>query len=208
MQGIFITFEGIDGSGKSTQVRLLSGFLGMMKQEVVVTCEPGGGLDAIRGLLSPELSPEAEFLLFAADRAEHVRRVIRPALERGAWVVSDRYLDSSLAYQGFGRGLPLSWLEEVIHGATGGLKPHLTFLLDLPPEEALRRIGGRHRDHLESGGIGFFNRVRNGYLALAESEPARFVVIDATMDVSQVHAKAIEHVYSRFLVGHTMGLEV
>lgn len=207
MQGIFIAFEGIDGSGKSTQVRLLSGFLGMMKQEVVVTREPGGGLDAIRGLLSLELSPEAEFLLFAADRAEHVRRVIRPALERGAWVVSDRYLDSSLAYQGFGRGLPLSWLGEVIHGATRGLKPHLTFLLDLPPEEALRRMDKRYKDHIENSGLGFFERVRDGYLTLAESEPTRFVVIDATMDVSQVHARVIEHVYSRFLVEHTMGLE-
>jgi dTMP kinase len=142
-------------------------------------------------LLRGELSPEAEYLLFSADRAEHVRKVILPSLEAGAWVVSDRYLDSSLAYQGFGRGLPLPWLLEVAKEATLGLTPRLTFLLDLPPEEALRRV--KDPDRLEREGLAFFHRVREGYLFLAEEEPHRFVVLDATESVEGVAKKIQAH---------------
>ncbi len=185
MAGLFLTLEGLDGSGKSTQAGLLRAFLEGRGLRVVLTREPGGGLPEVRDLLlGGELSPEAEYLLFSADRAEHVRRVILPSLEQGAWVVSDRYLDSSLAYQGFGRGLPLAWLLEVAKEATLGLTPRLTFLLDLPPEEALRRV--KDPDRLEREGLAFFQRVREGYLFLAEREPHRFVVLDARRSVAEV----------------------
>jgi dTMP kinase len=192
MAGLFLTLEGLDGSGKSTQAKLLAAFLEGRGLPVVLTREPGGGLPGVRDLLlRGELSPEAEYLLFSADRAEHVRKVILPSLEAGAWVVSDRYLDSSLAYQGFGRGLPLPWLLEVAKEATLGLTPRLTFLLDLPPEEALRRV--RDPDRLEREGLAFFHRVREGYLFLAEKEPHRFVVLDATESVEAVAQRIQAH---------------
>jgi dTMP kinase len=192
MAGLFLTLEGLDGSGKSTQAKLLAAFLEGKGLPVVLTREPGGGLPGVRDLLlRGELSPEAEYLLFSADRAEHVRKVILPSLEAGAWVVSDRYLDSSLAYQGFGRGLPLPWLLEVAKEATLGLTPRLTFLLDLPPEEALRRV--KDPDRLEREGLAFFQRVREGYLFLAEKEPHRFVVLDATESVEAVAQRIQAH---------------
>jgi dTMP kinase len=192
MAGLFLTLEGLDGSGKSTQAKLLAAFLEGRGLPVVLTREPGGGLPGVRDLLlRGELSPEAEYLLFSADRAEHVRKVILPSLEAGAWVVSDRYLDSSLAYQSFGRGLPLPWLLEVAKEATLGLTPRLTFLLDLPPEEALRRV--KDPDRLEREGLAFFQRVREGYLFLAEKEPHRFVVLDATESVEAVAQRIQAH---------------
>jgi dTMP kinase len=192
MAGLFLTLEGLDGSGKSTQAKLLAAFLEERGLKVRLTHEPGGGLPGVRDLLlRGELSPEAEYLLFSADRAEHVRKVILPSLEAGAWVVSDRYLDSSLAYQGFGRGLPLPWLLEVAKEATLGLTPRLTFLLDLPPEEALRRV--KDPDRLEREGLAFFQRVREGYLFLTEKEPHRFVVLDATESVEAVAQRIQAH---------------
>jgi len=188
MKGFFLTLEGLDGSGKTTQARLLAQFLEEKGIKVRLTREPGGGLPGVRDLLlkGEALSPEAEYLLFSADRAEHVRKVILPALEEGFWVISDRYLDSSLAYQGYGQGLPLPWLKEVAKEATLGLKPALTFLLDLPPEEALKRVSAP--DRLERMGLPFFQRVRQGYLKLAAAEPERFRVLDATRPVEEVQA--------------------
>lgn len=192
MAGLFLTLEGLDGSGKTTQAGLLRAFLEERGLRTVLTREPGGGLPEVRDLLlGGPLSPEAEYLLFSADRAEHVRRVILPSLERGVWVVSDRYLDSSLAYQGFGRGLPLAWLLEVAKEATLGLTPRLTFLLDLPPEEALRRV--KDPDRLEREGLAFFQRVREGYLFLAEQEPHRFLVLDARRSVAEVAEEIRAH---------------
>ena len=199
MAGLFLTLEGLDGSGKSTQAKLLAAFLGGRGLPVVLTREPGGGLPGVRDILLNEpLSPEAEYLLFSADRAEHVRRVVLPGLEGGAWVVSDRYLDSSLAYQGFGRGLPLPWLLEVAKEATLGLTPRLTFLLDLPPEEALRRV--KDPDRLEREGLAFFQRVREGYLFLAEIYSHRFVVLDATESVEAVAKRIQAHLLDRGLI--------
>ncbi|WP_243027510.1 dTMP kinase [Thermus albus] len=188
MKGFFLTLEGLDGSGKTTQARLLAQFLEGKGIGVRLTHEPGGGLKGVRDLLlkGKTLSPEAEYLLFSADRAEHVRKVILPALEEGHWVISDRYLDSSLAYQGYGRGLSLSWLLEVAKEVTLGLKPHLTLLLDLPPEEALRRVTAP--DRLEGEGLDFFRRVRQGYLELAQAEPERFLIVDAARPVEEVGA--------------------
>ena len=185
MPGLFLTLEGLDGAGKTTQARRLAAFLEARGLPVLLTREPGGGLPGVREMVLKEaLSPEAEYLLLSADRAEHVRKVILPALRAGKAVVSDRYLDSSLAYQGFGRGLPLSWLSAVAEEATLGLKPRLTFLLDLPPELALARV--KDPDRLEGAGLAFFQKVREGYLALARAEPERFVVLDATRPEEEV----------------------
>ncbi|GAA6763191.1 MULTISPECIES: dTMP kinase [Thermus] len=193
MAGVFLTLEGLDGAGKSTQARLMAAFLEGKGLRVRLTREPGEGLPLVRELLlhGKALSPEAEYLLFSADRAEHVRKVILPALEEGLWVVSDRYLDSSLAYQGFGRGLPLPWLLEVAKEATLGLSPQRTFLLDLPPEEALKRV--KDPDRLEGLGLSFFGRVREGYLRLAEAEPERFVVLDATKPIEALQREIQRH---------------
>ncbi|WP_018466871.1 dTMP kinase [Calidithermus timidus] len=189
MAGLFISFEGPEGAGKSTQVRLLAKWLRAQGRAVLTTREPGdgGAVGAeIRRLLlhHHDMTPEAEYLLYSADRAEHVRTVLRPALERGEVVLCDRYLDSSLAYQGYGRGLPLEWLRAVAEGATGGLKPHRTFLLDLPPEVGLRRFDSR--DRLEREPLAFHHRLRQGYLELARLEPERFVVLDATQSVEAI----------------------
>jgi dTMP kinase len=153
------------------------------QRQVLTTREPGNGGQIgkeIRQLVlhHQDMTPEAEYLLYSADRAEHVRTVIQPALRQGLMVLCDRYLDSSLAYQGYGRGLSLEWLRAVAEGATGGLKPHRTFLLDLPPEIGLARFDGR--DRLEREPPEFHRRVRQGYLELAAAEPERFVVLDAT----------------------------
>ena len=189
MSGLFITFEGPEGAGKSTQVKLLSEWLKAQGHQVLTTREPGNGGQIgkeIRQLVlhHQDMTPEAEYLLYSADRAEHVRTVIQPALNQGLMVLCDRYLDSSLAYQGYGRGLSLDWLRAVAEGATGGLKPYRTFLLDLPPEVGLARFEGR--DRLEREPPEFHRRVRQGYLELAMAEPERFVVVDATLPPEEI----------------------
>jgi dTMP kinase len=189
--GLFITFEGPEGSGKSTQIRLLATALKRHGVPVVVTAEPGGspvGLEIRRLLLKAPVkpSPEAELFLFLADRADHVSSVIRPALERGTVVLCDRYTDSTLAYQGGGRGIPLSKLKHLNEEATGGLTPRLTFLMDLPVEKGLARAGKREggkKDRMESERLAFHRRVRSTFLALAQKEPKRFRVLDATRNV-------------------------
>jgi dTMP kinase len=193
-KGMFITFEGPEGSGKSTQIRLLSEALKRRAMKVTVTREPGGSAvgKAIRRLLlnSPiKPSPDAELLLFLADRADHVASVIRPALERGEIVLCDRYEDSTFAYQGGGRGLSLPRLRRLNHEATGGLKPHLTILLDLPAEVGLARAGKREggkKDRMEKERLAFHRRVRSSFRAFAEKEPKRFKVLDATKDVGSL----------------------
>jgi len=185
---MFIAFEGGEGAGKSTQETLLADYLTARGHEVVRTREPGGtpAGEAIRAVvLSPEyegLDDRAEALLFAASRGEHVARVIRPALERGAIVVCDRYIDSSVAYQGAGRNLGMDAVRELSLWATNALLPDLTIVLDIDPEIGLSRL--HSRDRLEGQPLDYHRRVRQAFLDLAAAEPAKYVVIDATQDTS------------------------
>ncbi|WP_457638113.1 dTMP kinase [Oceanithermus sp.] len=198
----FISFEGPEGSGKSTQARRLADWLRARGQRVRLTYEPGDtGLGRrIRELLlhrEEEMRPETEFLLYSADRAEHVENVIKPELEAGGFVICDRYVDSSYAYQGYGRGLPLDWLKQVSAGATRGVLPGLTFLLDIEPEEGFLRIG-RLLDWLESEPLEFHRRVRSGYLHLAEAEPERFVVLNAAAPEDELFEQVVSAVGKRW----------
>jgi dTMP kinase len=200
-QGVFITFEGIEGSGKSTQARRLAALLG---PETVLSHEPGGTPlgRGVRELLLDHrhegMAAAAEVLLFFADRAEHVARVIRPALAAGRTVVCDRYTDSSIAYQGYGRGLPLDLLRAVAELATGGLRPELTVFLDLPVVVGLGRVGRRGaQDRLESEVREFHERVRNGYLALVAQDPGRWLKVDGRGTPDEVTAAVVAAVRER-----------
>lgn len=182
--GFFITFEGIEGSGKTTLAHRLAESFRALGVEVVETREPGGTppAEAIRqALLNPEFSwdPWAEVFAMLASRRENVAKVIRPALQRGAVVICDRYMDSTYAYQGFGRGLPLRVLARLHRHAIDHIKPNLTFLVDLPVDEAFRRLG-KDRDRFEQEDLAFHQRVREGYLKLARRARKRFVVLDGT----------------------------
>jgi dTMP kinase len=199
--GTFITFEGIDGSGKSTQLRLLNNFLRARGCEALVTREPGGttlGLRLREALLDAleEVDPLTELLVFAADRAQHVRRKLLPALESGAVVISDRYADATVAYQGAGRGFPPELISQIVQLATGGLKPELTLLFDVTVDESIsrttRRTSSRNpagRDRLDIEAAEFHTRVRDAYLQLANAEPERFRVIDTSGAVEQTHQR-------------------
>jgi dTMP kinase len=199
--GLFISFEGIDGVGKSTQLDLLVQFLAEQGQTVCRTLEPGGtdlGRE-IRELLlhrKGEVAPRAEALLFAADRAHHVATVIRPALERGEVVVTDRYLDSSVAYQGSGRELGFDQVRDLSLFAVDGLLPQLTVLLDLDANKAAARRSntGAEPDRLERAKNGFFEAVRESYLKMAAAEPSRWLVLDAELSVDSMQQQIRERV--------------
>lgn len=195
MNGLFLTFEGPEGAGKSTQARRLGAWLLEQGYPVTQTREPGGtrlGQDIRQLLLHQDhMCAEAEYLLYSADRAEHMQTLIQPALTQGQMVLCDRWLDSSLAYQGYGRGLDLGWLRAVAQGAIQGVKPHRTFLFDLPPEVGLRRF--ENPDRLEREPLEFHRRVRQGYLELAAAEPERFVVLDATQTPEELQIQLREH---------------
>jgi dTMP kinase len=208
--GIFITVEGPDGSGKSTQLDLLVAWLRTRGRTVVLTREPGGtpAGEAIRAiLLDPKrhaaLADETELFLFAAGRAQHVRECVLPALCRGAIVIASRYADATEAYQGFGRGLSLELVQQVNAAATGGIMPDLTIILDINTEEGLRRARATDKetpcgdmDRIEAAGIAFHQRVRDGYLTIARREPARCVVIDGAAPIDIV-AQAIRACVTR-----------
>jgi dTMP kinase len=200
--GTFITFEGVDGSGKSTQMRLLAAALRAQECEVLTTREPGGtpvGLKLRAALLDAheEVDPLTELLVFAADRAQHVRRVLRPALAAGQVVISDRYADATVAYQGSGRGFSPELISQIVHLATEGLKPDLTLLFDLSIAESgartRRRSEGKHKnekgDRLDSEDVAFHTRVREAYLRLAAAEPNRFRVVQSDGAVEDTQAQ-------------------
>ncbi len=194
---MFITLEGPDGSGKTTQARLLAEWLRGQGYEVVLTREPGGTDigDQIRVVLhdphNTTMDARTEILLYSASRAQHVAQRIRPALAAGKIVISDRYADSTLAYQGYGRGLDLETLQAITAFATSGLTPDLTLYLDVVPQEGLqrRRLGGDEWNRLDAETLEFHQRVRAGYLELAGLEPERWVVIDAAPSAEEVQAE-------------------
>src|ERR1051325_8326281 len=189
--GTFITFEGIDGSGKSTQLRLLGNFLRANGCDALLTREPGGTALGVRlraALLDAmeEVDPLTELLVFAADRAQHVRRVLRPALKAGKVVISDRYADATVAYQGAGRGFSPELISQIVQLATEGLKPDLTLLFDVPITESTNRTTRRSnnktatRDRLDIEHADFHTRVRDAYLQIALAEPERVKLIDSS----------------------------
>ena len=197
-RGKFITFEGGEGCGKSTQVKRLEAFLRGEGYEVLLTREPGGTrlAELVRSLLKDEHDDppcdRSELLLFLAARAQLVRNVIRPALERGVWVVSDRFSDSTFAYQGYGRGLPLEFLKVANDFACEGLQSDLTILLDVPPEVACERMRRREAatntaaDRIELAGDAFHARLREGFHSLAAANPERIAVVDASGSPDEV----------------------
>ena len=196
--GRFITFEGGEGCGKSTQLRLLADRLRAAGKEVLLTREPGGTAlaEKIRSLVREESddppNSRAETLLFIASRAQVVENVIRPALASGTWVLCDRFADSTFAYQGYGRGLDLEELKRINSFATGGLEPDMTILLNVSPEVSAKRMRAREAatntdaDRMEKAGDGFHTRLRQGFLELAAAEPERFAVIQADGSVEEV----------------------
>lgn len=198
-RGLFIAFEGGDGAGKSTQSRLLGEWLAGRGREVVHTREPGGTTlgRTLRELVlhgeDGSVSPRAEALIFAADRSHHVATVVRPALERGAVVLTDRYLDSSVAYQGAARDLGHDEIRELSLWAVEGLRPQLTVLLDVSAQEGRARRGDVH-DRLEREADDFHDRVRQGFLDLAAREPERYLVLDASGPVEDLAAAVRERV--------------
>ena len=196
--GIFITFEGPDGSGKSTQIGLLAEYLRAGGHEVLTTREPGGTPigDQIRAVLhdvdNTAMVFEAEILLYSASRAQLVGQIIRPALARGTVVLCDRYADSTIAYQGYGRKLDLNALGQITKFATGGLTPDLTLFLDCPVEEGLNRkkralvLDGGEWNRLDRETPEFHRRVRQGYLTLARAEPSRWLVLNACRSIGEI----------------------
>lgn len=196
MQGLFITFEGPDGCGKTTQMKLLAEYLEKRGEEVVLTREPGGkGLgEKVREILlnyDGEVSDRCESFLFLADRAQNIDIIVNPAVKAGKIVLCDRHIDSTVAYQGYGRGLDIERINMLNNLATNGKKPDLTFVFDVDVETSMKRVG-KEKDRMESAGIDFHNRVRQGYLELAKQEPNRIKVIDATKSIEEIHDEVIK----------------
>jgi dTMP kinase len=201
---LFITFEGPDGGGKTTQAHLLVDHLNALGHEVLLTREPGGTAigEQIRRVLTDlantPMHPRTEILLFSASRAQLVHEVIRPHLQSGGMVVSDRFFDATLAYQGYGHRLDLAALRSITSFATGGLVPDLTFLLDLPAEEGLMRRK-KHGDwnRLDAYNLEFHTRVRQGYLELAAADPSRWIILDARKAPETLQAEVLQFVEAR-----------
>lgn len=189
---MFISFEGIDKSGKSTQISLLVDYLKQKGHKVVQTCEPGGtglGEKIERILLEPstkQISGIGELFLYLADRAEHVEKIIQPALEKGKIVISDRFTDATIAYQGYGRGLDIPWIEELNKRVTHGLLPDITFLLDISPSLAEKRSRSERKDRIENEKISFHQKVRQGYLKLAKKYAERIKVINSEDSIEEI----------------------
>ncbi len=195
-KGLFITFEGTDGCGKTTQIEMLKDYFEKQGRTVLLTREPGAkGLGTkLREILlnyDGEVSPVCESFLFLADRAQHVDTIIKPAVARGEIVLCDRHTDSTVAYQGYGRELDIEQIKMLNNIATSGLKPDLTFIFDIDIDTAQKRVG-KNKDRMESAGIEFFKRVRNGYLEIAKQEPERVKVLDGSKSIETIHNELLE----------------
>ena len=195
-KGLFITFEGADGCGKTTQMNLLKDYLKYRGYEVVLTREPGcvGLGQKIRELLlnyDGEVSPVCESFLFLADRAQNVDVIVKRNIDLGRIVISDRHTDSSLAYQGYGRELDVDRIDMLNNIATSGLKPDLTYVFDIDAETSMQRVG-KEKDRMESAGKEFFERVRQGYLKIAQKEPNRVKVINAVDSIDNIHKQVVD----------------
>ena len=200
-KGLFITFEGADGCGKTTQLNLLAEYLIAQGKDVVITREPGSkGLGVkLREILlnyDGEVAPECESFLFLADRAQHIATIVKPAIEAGKIVLCDRHTDSTVAYQGYGRGLDLDRINYLNKIATNGIKPDLTLVFDVDIKTSMKRVG-TEKDRMESGGDIFFNKVRNGYLEIAKLEPERVKVLDAARSIEEVFEN-VKKIISKF----------
>ena len=199
---MFISFEGIDKVGKSTQISLLIDYLKERKYQVVQTCEPGGtrlGKEIERILLGSsvaQIGDTAELFLYLADRSEHVNKIIKPALKKYEIVISDRFADASIAYQGYGRELDIHWIEQLNKRATQGISPELTFLLDIDPELAKKR--SKEKDRIENEEIAFHQRVRQGYLEIARLYPNRVKILNGQESIEDIHL-AIRKILSKYL---------
>lgn len=195
-KGLFITFEGTDGCGKTTQIEMLKDYFEKQGRTVLLTREPGAkGLGTkLREILlnyDGEVSPVCESFLFLADRAQHVDTIIKPTVARGEIVLCDRHTDSTVAYQGYGRELDIEQIKMLNNIATSGLKPDLTFIFDIDIDTAQKRVG-KNKDRMESAGIEFFKRVRNGYLEIAKQEPERVKVLDGSKSIETIHNELLE----------------
>ena len=195
-KGLFITFEGGDGCGKTTQIKLLDEYLRGKGYQTILTREPGAkGLgEKIREILlnyDGEVSPRCESFLFLADRAQNIDCIVKPALAEGKIVICDRHTDSSVAYQGYGRGLDIDRIKKLNALATDGLVPDLTIVLDVDVETSQARVGSE-KDRMESAGVEFFERVRNGYLEIAKLEPERVKVVDSKQSIEDIHRQILE----------------
>lgn len=207
MRGLFVTFEGIDGCGKSTQIEILQNLLSKRGYKNIFVREPGGTQigESIRTILldkiNTNMKPETELLLFEAARAQNVNDLILPALHRGETVICDRFADSSTAYQGYGRLLDVSAVKMLNAYATGGLTPDITFLFDIDPKIAASRLEDRTKcnDRIDLESIEFSARVRNGYLEIAKEEPSRIKIIDAAKDINSI-SKEIYKIYEEVII--------
>lgn len=204
MKGTFITFEGCEGVGKSRQIKMLEQYLSDNNVKYYLTREPGGTSisEQIRSVIldgkNTTMADECEALLYAAARVQLLKEEIAPRLERGEFVLCDRYVDSSLAYQGYARGLGVEFIEKINDYAIKNFSPDYTLFLNLPPEQAFKRKGGVDKsDRLELSGIEFHNKVYGGYLELAKKNPERFIVIDASGEREQTHGKIISALKSK-----------
>lgn len=209
MRGKLITFEGLDGSGKTTQIKKLSALLAEKDFSVIETLEPGDNSigDILRDLiLNPNktIAPRAELFLYLADRAQHTAEIIAPALEEGKVVISDRFADATLAYQGYGRGINIPLIEKMNDFATGQIKPDLTILLDIKPEDGQKRMAGRKNaeykdgDRIEQEKIEFHQRLYDGYHTIAKNESERFLIIDAMLSIDEIFAQIKDRINSLF----------
>lgn len=201
-QGLFITFEGVDGCGKTTQLNLLKDYIESHGYDVVVTREPGGaGLGGkIREILlnyDGGVSNRCEFFLFLADRAQNIDMIVNPAIADGKIVLCDRHIDSTAAYQGYGRGIDLEQINYLNNLATGGKKPDLTIVFDVDTETSMQRVGS-DKDRMESSGTDFHEKVRNGYLELAKHDPQRIKVIDGSKSVQEISCRVLEIIKDTF----------